>query len=573
MLRKAAPWLLFVATIVVYIGLAYLSLFGFIDDAFISFRYAENLAHGHGLVYNLGERVEGYSNTLFVLLLALGVKFGLSIPTTAKALGVLFQAGTVALAAAFMQRRLNEPLSRPLPAMALAFLLFHPSEMAYTESGMETTMAAFLLLLAVHLVARATEAEHDRTLAALAGTVTVLLALTRPEAIVVAAPLAIWLFLGRHKSRWSRTALYLFLVAAQYGAFVLWRHSYFGQWQPNTYYAKAAGANFGLVPMGLKYLFRYSNITLLPYLVLITGMVLVRLRAAVPRWWIGLVLTVLFYLAAIVWVGGDHFTLGRFLVPVTPLLLILLAHGMRLARDAINRINPAMAAARLRPATWVFSTLLLLLTILLGMVFHNEGLIFAGQAKQAKQWCAIGNYFAKHYPKDTAIAMIPIGAVGYCSKMPIVDLVGLVEPTIAHAPTDLTRSMAGHGRYDSMYVLEKKKPPLVFAVLDFAPWPLPEWFVRYGAQHLAAKDLLERREFVSDYMFHRVKISPLFFHYWSRREFERPEINPGDYPVPGYKSPVPEREPLSGNSLAEKLWGVRDQPTRPFEIPEGWEEW
>src|SRR4051794_37248022 len=42
-----------------------------IDDAYISFRYAENLASGHGLVYNLGERVEGYTNFLWVVLLAL----------------------------------------------------------------------------------------------------------------------------------------------------------------------------------------------------------------------------------------------------------------------------------------------------------------------------------------------------------------------------------------------------------------------------------------------------------------------------------------------------------------------
>ena len=40
------------------------------DDAFISFRYARNLLEGHGLVFNPGERVEGYSNFLWVLELA-----------------------------------------------------------------------------------------------------------------------------------------------------------------------------------------------------------------------------------------------------------------------------------------------------------------------------------------------------------------------------------------------------------------------------------------------------------------------------------------------------------------------
>jgi hypothetical protein len=43
------------------------------DDAYISFRYAQNLVEGHGLVYNPGERVQGYSNLLYTLLSALGI--------------------------------------------------------------------------------------------------------------------------------------------------------------------------------------------------------------------------------------------------------------------------------------------------------------------------------------------------------------------------------------------------------------------------------------------------------------------------------------------------------------------
>src|SRR5438046_1501989 len=46
------------------------------DDAFITYRYAENLARGLGLVYNPGERVEGYSNFLWTLMMAVVVKLG-----------------------------------------------------------------------------------------------------------------------------------------------------------------------------------------------------------------------------------------------------------------------------------------------------------------------------------------------------------------------------------------------------------------------------------------------------------------------------------------------------------------
>lgn len=43
------------------------------DDAYISFRYALHLYQGHGLVWNPGERVEGYTNFLWVIIMALGM--------------------------------------------------------------------------------------------------------------------------------------------------------------------------------------------------------------------------------------------------------------------------------------------------------------------------------------------------------------------------------------------------------------------------------------------------------------------------------------------------------------------
>src|SRR5262249_45093435 len=59
------------------------------DDAYISYRYADNLVRGHGLVFNPGERVEGYSNFLWVMLAA-GATAAAADPLTAtRAVGVL----------------------------------------------------------------------------------------------------------------------------------------------------------------------------------------------------------------------------------------------------------------------------------------------------------------------------------------------------------------------------------------------------------------------------------------------------------------------------------------------------
>src|SRR5262245_7250535 len=93
-------------------------LFDFVsDDAYISFRYARNLAEHGQLVFNLGERVEGYTNFLWTLLLAGGIKLGVSPVVASRFLGVAFAVGTLAVAVR-LALRLDE--ERPSPWHALA---------------------------------------------------------------------------------------------------------------------------------------------------------------------------------------------------------------------------------------------------------------------------------------------------------------------------------------------------------------------------------------------------------------------------------------------------------------------
>src|SRR3954454_18585635 len=88
-------WPVLAATAVL---LPHAMLFDFVnDDAYISFRYARNLAEHGQLVFNLGERVEGYTNFLWTVLLAAGIKLGVSPVIASRFLGVAFGVGTLAL--------------------------------------------------------------------------------------------------------------------------------------------------------------------------------------------------------------------------------------------------------------------------------------------------------------------------------------------------------------------------------------------------------------------------------------------------------------------------------------------
>ena len=68
-----------------------------VDDAYISYRYARNFARGLGLVYNSGERIEGYTNFLWTVLLGGGIRVGLDPVALAKILGGMAACGALAM--------------------------------------------------------------------------------------------------------------------------------------------------------------------------------------------------------------------------------------------------------------------------------------------------------------------------------------------------------------------------------------------------------------------------------------------------------------------------------------------
>lgn len=118
------------------------------DDAFISFRYAKNLVNGLGLVYNAGEYVDGYTNFLWTMLIALGLKFGLDPVKLSGVLGIASYALTVLLFLLLTRwiarRDGGGRLYFPLTALCLSL---HHDQHVYATSGLETSF--FILLLCI----------------------------------------------------------------------------------------------------------------------------------------------------------------------------------------------------------------------------------------------------------------------------------------------------------------------------------------------------------------------------------------------------------------------------------------
>lgn len=118
------------------------------EDAFISFRYARNLVDGHGLVFNPGERVEGYTNFLWVLLTAAVMKAGGDPVPFARYAGAAVSLALVVLVWRAARRR-DAPRGRTGGLVAAAVVACSTSVAVEAVQGLETVPFAFLVTAGV----------------------------------------------------------------------------------------------------------------------------------------------------------------------------------------------------------------------------------------------------------------------------------------------------------------------------------------------------------------------------------------------------------------------------------------
>ena len=301
------------------------------DDAFISFRYARNLLNGHGLVFNVGERVEGYSNFLWVLELA-AVWRVLDIPPERAApwLSALFTAGTLALMLWWIARLPRLRMRGLVSWMALALVCGSATFAVWTSAGgLETRQLTFFIVLAVACLSL----YRNRRWGLLAASVSLALAsLTRPEGPLIAACCFAWFgaiqlpaaLKGLRRATepqsvnlrtaiaatagridWRGLLCLIAPFALIVGAHFLFRYAYYGEWLPNTYYAKHVRPWY---EAGFKYLWAAALETGLYLLIPLAWYAMqARWRDASDGAYALILLIVAAHMLYLAHIGGDHF--------------------------------------------------------------------------------------------------------------------------------------------------------------------------------------------------------------------------------------------------------------------------
>jgi tetratricopeptide (TPR) repeat protein len=495
------------------------------DDAFISLQYARNLVEGHGLVFNVGERVEGYSNFAWTLFLALLLRLGLSAMEIARWTGVLSAALALILAARFaagVERRWGGA------AIGAAILVAASSPLAlWSTSGMETAFHTLVVTAALGFAFPERVTPRTRRAAAL---LFALAAFTRPDAPVLAAA---WFAIRALDVRRSRRAAAspaaapadspravaqdLALYVGPLLPWAVWKIAYYGELIPNTYYAKT-GLSLGYVLRGVAeargYVLAHGAWLAAPALALAAS-----LHATAG----GRLLRITGILAAhAVWVvagaGGDVLPHFRFWLPILPAGCALVAIGAGVAASRAGRF-----LARVRDAVVVAVALAL---AILGLVRNWEAMQASRRSMDDAVARALGAWLGGHLAPGEAIAATPIGALAYYSRRPVIDMLGLVDREIARHPEPLPgiEDSWKEKKYNAASVLRRRPGAIYFSTARRPSAP--------GEQALFLYEDFHRAYFALD-----VRPDPRFAQPASIYR-----LRPDAPPPPATLEPVPERE-------------------------------
>ncbi|MEZ4399454.1 MAG: hypothetical protein R3B06_05525 [Kofleriaceae bacterium] len=480
------------------------------DDAFISFVYSRNLAEHGQLTFNLGDRVEGYTNFLWTFVLGAVMAIGVPPELAARVLGVGCGLGVLAMSFRISERALGQ--GHPLAGLAPILLACSSGFACWSSGGLETQLYTLLIAVAVDGYLAASAAPEPALPRAAVdarvpsdpatrglrrmGIALALASMTRPEGPLLAA------LFGAHRvatnliserrwrpsrAEWMAAAWFLGLWAPWFA----WRWWYYGWPFPNTYYVKAAGAaspgyDAQMRANGWHYLGRWFTQTGLAWASPLAVLGLVARPGRTARFALVTLAAVVFavYVRYVAGVGGDFMGLHRFIMP----LFVLAALALALGVERVGALAGRLAGATDRR---------LALGVSLGVGAVVLGLFAHRQLALTRASLRHGNFandrgidtpaFLRAYTHDRALigkALAPcvrpddfaiyggVGAMPYYARLRGVDVFGLVSSRVAHE-VPRTRPRAGHNKWGPDPLMAAYDPTMILSCYDLRRTPEP----------------------------------------------------------------------------------------------------
>ncbi len=473
------------------------------EDAFITLRHMDNFLHGYGPVFNITERVEGFTHPLWLAVLAIFRGIGLS-PKGAAIIPALAAAFAALYLLFFRIRIKDETGAASFLNPAAAILIGTSAFIDFGTSGMETALSYLLLVLyAKFLLENRWMRQPMAT-----GLIVSFLTLTRPDfGIFMVLMLILYLYEAAKKNIQARHLVrFLTFPALLVGGYQIFRMGYYAALLPNPFYTKSGGSAYW--SQGFKYLKDSFQGSLVPVILILAVLMFfvkggrrhLKNRAVV-------LFSGLLHGFFVIRGGGD-FMHGRFLLPA--FLLITLSQTGAFDKFFYKKAAPKMACLAVC-LIFFFSSLSVIPMQKRGQPFHNnvsDERYFYYKDKiiplkhlltdtMILMWKTIGvNYrnLSERAKMPIRIAYKNVGFTGFYSgpKVYVCDKLGLAEPVVARMALT-KRKRPGH---------EKNAPfgYLMLRRLTFYDTPFPLWNkaakTKYGVLWDLSPKTLQKLDFM-----------------------------------------------------------------------------
>ncbi|UCC44209.1 MAG: hypothetical protein JSU65_14040 [Candidatus Zixiibacteriota bacterium] len=431
-----------VPALLVYVWFAYDYDF-YQDDAYISYRYIANFLNGDGLVYNIGERIEGYTNFGWIAYLLVWAVLGFDYLIVSKITGFLM--GAAAIVVAYLTARMVLGGRNRWFAVAAVCLVGCNQSLAYwSPAGLETAPFTLCVFVSLYLYLK-----RSRLLIC----TLVYAVLLRPEGALLAGLLILVEYADTRKrpdySLVSAAAAFLLCLP-----FVGFKLVYYGSILPNPFYAKTS-FDLSQLSNGLEYTWRFLS----HYGFFGAGLILPlilwwRLTRPVKTVWIFTIAYVMY----IVLVGGDVLKVHRFFLPLIGCFAILSIASLMLLIKKLQantqRLILVVVMIPLLVATYFLPRDFVDRYNFLEIAFTKKMAFRADRLKESDD-------------TDFSVAVSTIGIFGYrLIGHDIIDLLGLTDSTIARyseEPIEGMQTTWKEQKHNSRYLLERGPTYIMFS--------------------------------------------------------------------------------------------------------------
>jgi arabinofuranosyltransferase len=387
-----------------------------LDDAYIIYRYAKNLAHNKGLVWNVSEDpVEGYTSFLWVILNSLAIRFHLSPAIFSKIVSSLS-----ALAIIWILVFISKNANWWLEIIFIGAIALCPFFAFLAMQGMETIFVALLLLIAALLSIVIISRPSKKNIFYIYG-IMLLCFLTRPDTAIFSFGLLVGLiimFLLNRDYKIIRVFLLIGIIFVIIGSiYMIWRISYFGYFFPNTFYIKVAVSGKIIKSKGIRYVKIFINDAFLPHLFLIAFLmgrkfVKEKILKTMPIF-LGCTFFIL-YLFTIKPIQGFF---GRFIFPIYPAFLLAILYYF-------SSLNPKLFVIRRK---WLALAVVMLFSLF--TLRHIPSTLVVKKLRTQCDRVLVGKKLAA---LNGTMLVSESGALPYYSDWKAVDIDGLNSEEIAH---------------------------------------------------------------------------------------------------------------------------------------------